>query len=80
MKALQIRGVRCPWGNKPLLLPVTLPETATVTEKLTPATPQSSVGDICCELEFPSGILRICGSLTPRLLRMLICEMKVSVQ
>jgi transposase-like protein len=74
------RGLLRPRGDGPLLLPVTLAETTTVTEQLTPATPQSSVGDTCCELELPSGILRIRGSLTPGLLHMLISEMKAGAQ
>jgi hypothetical protein len=74
------RGLLRPRGDGPLFLPVTLAETTTVTEQLTPATPQSSVGDTCCELELPSGILRIRGSLTPGLLHMLISEMKAGAQ
>ncbi|WP_261232412.1 IS66-like element accessory protein TnpA [Serratia entomophila] len=74
------RGLLRPRGNEPLLLPVTLTETTTVAEQPTPIMSQHSVEEPCCELELLSGILRIRGSLTPELLRMLISEMKAGSQ
>nr|WP_262984617.1 hypothetical protein [Hafnia paralvei] len=41
---------------------------------------QHSVEEPYCELELPSVTLRIRGSLTPELLRMLISEMKAGAQ
>lgn len=77
---LYIRGLLRPLGDGPLLLPVTLTEPTTAAEQPTPAIPPPSVGEPCCELELPSGILRIRGSLTPELLHMLISEMKAGAQ
>lgn len=74
------RGLLRPQGEGPLLLPVTLTEPTTAAEQPTPAIPPPSAGEPCCELELPSGILRIRGSLTPELLHMLISEMKAGTQ
>ena len=74
------RGLLRPRGDGPLLLPVTLAETTMVAEQPTPVMPQHSVAETCCELELPSGILRIRGSLTPGLLHMLLSEMKAGAQ
>lgn len=74
------RGLMRPRGNGPLLLPVTLTETTMVAEQPMRVIPQHSGSETCCELELPSGILRICGSLTPELLHMLISEMKAGAQ
>lgn len=74
------RGLLRPRGDGPLLLPVTLTETTMVAEQPTLVMPQHSVTETCCELELPSGILRIRGSLTPELLHMLISEMKAGAQ
>lgn len=73
------RGLLRPQDDGPLLLPVTLTEPTTAVEQPTPI-PPPSVGESCCELEFPSGILRIRGSLPPELLRMLVSEMKAGAQ
>lgn len=74
------RGLLRPRGDGPLLLPVTLTETTMVAEQPRLVMPQHSVTETCCELELPSGILRIRGSLTPELLHMLISEMKAGAQ
>ncbi|MCE0799473.1 IS66-like element accessory protein TnpA [Buttiauxella sp. S04-F03] len=74
------RGLMRPRGNGPLLLPVTLTETTIVAEQPTLVIPQHSGSETCGELELPSGILRIRGSLTPELLHMLISEMKAGAQ
>ncbi|MGL5384927.1 MAG: IS66-like element accessory protein TnpA [Serratia sp. (in: enterobacteria)] len=74
------RGLLRPQGDGPLLLPVTLTEPTTAVEQPPPAIAPPSVGEPCCELDLPSGILRIRGSLTPELLHMLISEMKAGAQ
>lgn len=74
------RGLLRPRSDGPLLLPVTLTETTMSAEQPTSAILQQPIGEPCCELELPSGILRIRGSLTPELLRMLISEMKAGAQ
>lgn len=74
------RGLLCPRADSPQLLPVTLSEAAVVAGQPASATTQSSADGSCCELEFPSGTLRIRGQMTPELLRMLIVEMKAGVQ
>ncbi|HHX3382660.1 TPA: IS66-like element accessory protein TnpA [Salmonella enterica] len=70
------RGLLRPRDDAPLLLPVTLAETTVPAESSVPAMPQPADREPCCELELPSGILRIRGELTPELLRILIGEMK----
>lgn len=74
------RGLLCPRSDGLLLLPSAPGETVVVAEQPALATAQSSADCSCCELEFPSGILRIRGQMTPELLRMLIGEMKTGVQ
>lgn len=74
------RGLLRPRGNETLLLPVTLTETTTVAEQPAPIMSQHSVEEPYCELELPSVTLRIRGSLTPELLRMLNSEMKAGAQ
>lgn len=70
------RGLLCPRPETPLLLPVTLTEAVMVTEQPPPPLAESP----SCELELPSGTLRIRGPITPELLRMLIGEMKAGAQ
>lgn len=74
------RGLLFPRSDGPLLLPVALGEATVVAGQPASATIQSSADDSCCELEFPSGTLRIKGQMTPELLRMLIGEMKAGAQ
>jgi len=75
-RSLYKRGLLCPRPEAPLLLPVTLTEAVMVTEPPPPPSAEST----CCELELPSGTLRIRGPMTPELLRMLIGEMQAGVQ
>ncbi|NHB98674.1 IS66-like element accessory protein TnpA [Photorhabdus stackebrandtii] len=73
------RGLLCPRDDSSLLLPVTLSEITVPVKPPIPAMQQPADREPCCELELPSGILRIRGELTPELLRMLISEMKGGV-
>lgn len=75
-RSLYKRGLLCRRPETPLLLPVTLTEAVMVTGQ----PPPPSVESTCCELELPSGTLRIRGPITPELLRMLISEMKAGAQ
>lgn len=75
-RSLYKRGLLCPRPEASLLLPVTLTEAVMVTEQPPPPSEESP----CCELELPSGTLRIRGPITPELLRMLIGEMKAGAQ